>query len=465
MPHVLQSPPPDLVRLSRDVSFTSSACPPDAASFWATKKIALTRDDSSSGDLTNEVRRLISSSLERPELIEDGTGGVYMIRESLRESSCFSVTQEGSCYLAEQHDFSSEDCGSSTSSNHMPLAIFKPSDEEVGSDNNPRGYVGQKHVMREGFAPGGGAVRERVAYKLDRGFAGVPRTVFEKLLLPSNSGRLREQSGSIQQYIASMGDASDFKFDGSDFQPRQSQQLALLDCRLFNCDRHEGNILVQDRSQARCILNQGQAQGDNESEVAADARLKTPVPIDHAFCLPRFGFFREAEFVWRYWLSSNQPFSAEATKYVADIDLEDDVLLAKASGLDDAACATLRVTTMLLKHALLGRKRVCEDTDEFYDQGGSLGGSDSEGEKTEVTPHDLAMLFMRKEFDLPSPLEVLCSQALGLPEEKQHHDTGLITYVTEQQAQQGQSALDFVPPSDFYDRLALLLEDNYGTIH
>ena len=32
--------------------------------------------------------------------------------------------------------------------------------------------------MREGFRPGGGAARELVAYRLDRGFAGVPKTAY-----------------------------------------------------------------------------------------------------------------------------------------------------------------------------------------------------------------------------------------------------------------------------------------------
>ena len=32
--------------------------------------------------------------------------------------------------------------------------------------------------MREGFWPGGGAARELVAYRLDRGFAGVPKTAY-----------------------------------------------------------------------------------------------------------------------------------------------------------------------------------------------------------------------------------------------------------------------------------------------
>ena len=53
------------------------------------------------------------------------------------------------------------------------------------------------------------------------------------------------------------------------------------------------------------------------------------VPIDHAFCLPTFGFFREAEFAWRYWVSSRLPFDQECREYVASLDADDDVQTAR----------------------------------------------------------------------------------------------------------------------------------------
>ena len=53
------------------------------------------------------------------------------------------------------------------------------------------------------------------------------------------------------------------------------------------------------------------------------------MPIDHAFILPSFGYFREAELVWRYWLSSNIRFGGEALAYVAALDAEADVAVAR----------------------------------------------------------------------------------------------------------------------------------------
>jgi len=360
--------------------------------------------------VVNQVRRVVLGSDARPELTQEGTGGVYMIRESSNE-------------LSERSD------GSQAPG--TPLAVFKPSDEEAGSMNNPRGLVGEEHTMREGFRPGGGAVRERVAYKLDRGFARVPRTAVDTLFLRTNSGlRLQEQCGSIQEYVSSEGDASDYRFDGSDFDIGQSHRLALQDCRLFNCDRHEGNILV--RSPASIPASGGKADGES-------ARLDL-VPIDHAFCLPCFGFFREAEFAWRYWVSASAPFAEDVREYVKAIDVDADVQTARAVGLDEPSCATLRVCTMLLRSALLGEHRRV------------------------LTPNALAELLMRQQLDEPSPLERLCGRALGFDEELLSCDAALIDFVRQRSGSQSPSQDSFLPQPEFYVRFQELLEREYGSL-
>jgi hypothetical protein len=64
-------------------------------------------------------------------------------------------------------------------------AIFKPSDEEPYTPNNPRGNVANWGIigremfqMRPGVKPGEGFHREVAAYLLDHdGFAGVPATM------------------------------------------------------------------------------------------------------------------------------------------------------------------------------------------------------------------------------------------------------------------------------------------------
>ena len=387
-----------------------------------------------------EVREAVSEARDsRPELTQDGTGGVYLIRSRSRRPS------GGAVEIAE----AAGPGGDCLHSPLPPMAVFKPSDEEAGSENNPRGLRGEEHVMREGFRPGGGAARELCAYRLDyRGFAGVPKTAIDQLLLRSRTGtRLCEQSGSIQQFVESQGDASEYRFDGSDFCVRASQRVALLDLRLFNCDRHEGNLLVRPSCNASAAAPLPTMRSSSEGSTPSSSSLPSEsfrqgdkldlVPIDHAFVLPHFGYFREAEFVWRYWLAADAPFADELVEYVAGLDLDADVEEARAAGVGEASCATLRACTMLLKAALPGRGK-------------------AEAAHAASTPKELARMLMREQIDAPSPFERLCSQALGVVDAG--GDMALIDYVTAQRP----DGEEFTPPSEFYVRFEALLVEMYG---
>ena len=373
--------------------------------------------------------KAVEDSRSRPELLPDGTSGVYLLRGSPPSSHAAAATDadsERAAYL----------------STSPPVAVFKPSDEEAGCFKNPRGLHGEKHMMREGFQLGDSAVRERVAYKLDHAsFAGVPKTGVCGLMLRTATGsRLAEQEGSIQEFVQSQGDVGEYRFDGSEFSERACQRLALLDLRLFNCDRHEGNILVRPPLSSPPSSPPVPPSASPASPSAAPSpppemgeKLEL-VPIDHAFVLPRFGHFREAEFIWRYWLAAFKPFGTEAREYVASLDAEADADVARRAGLDEASCATLRACTMLLQAALLGR------------------GSSS------VTPNALASMLMREPLDEPSPLERMCAQALGIADA--HGDRALVDHVN--QTKCGGSS--FVPPPEFYARFAELLEERFGSL-
>ena len=415
-----------VVRLSRQQSSCSTSHPNDQPGAGvSTLASPFNRAGSFNSDaVVNQVRRVVSGSRERPKLTEDGTGGVYIIRESSREAAERS---------SERSSNGGEESPPQLPHTPAPIAVFKPTDEEAGSANNPRGLIGEAHVMREGFRLGGGAVRERLAYKLDRGFARVPRTAVDQLLLRSPSGiHMRSQCGSIQEFVPSDGDASDFRFDGSEFDDAQSQRLMLQDCRLFNCDRHEGNILVkrpppQQPAGTKCDL----------------------VPIDHAFILPRFGFFREAEFAWRYWTSAAKPLEREAVSYIAALNVDADVDVARQVGLDESSCATLRVCTMLLKRAVLGRGHA---------RTADHPAVEAQETMSPATPKYLSSLLMRDQFDQPSPLERLCARALGLAETECLADTGLVDFIASEQKQHGEAADAYVPSAAFYERFSALLE-------
>ena len=124
---------------------------------------------------TAEQARLGLAAGLKPELVLDGSGGTYFLRDARKDK----------------------------------VAVFKPADEEPYAENNPRGYV--KHVdaktdiynnelsLRAGILPGEACLREVAPYKLDHGgFSGVPRTTLAEARHPAfntNGARLKLSEG------------------------------------------------------------------------------------------------------------------------------------------------------------------------------------------------------------------------------------------------------------------------------
>lgn len=167
--------------------------------------------------------------------------------------------------------------------------------------------------------------------------------------------------------------------------------------------------------------------------------LERPCPNPHAPKPHRPTSCCPCQFAWRYWTSAAKPFGADAVAYVAALNADDDVSVARRAGLDESACATLRVATMLLKRAVLGPSHLQRST--------------------ACTPRLVSTLVMRDRFDEPSPLERLCAQALGLPgAESGLTDTGLTDFIASEQRQRGEPADAFVPSGQFYERFEALLQ-------
>ena len=196
------------------------------------------------------------------------------------------------------------------------------------------GEPGLKPTVRVGEA----AIREVAAYLLDYDhFAQVPHTVLVKFTHPifhvqvnkPSSPRLSEAAsasaietqsaasiesalststsqlilarrasmedsrscsklGSLQEFVAHDCDTSEI--GTSMFSLQDVHRIAILDIRLFNTDRHAGNILVQRPTQ-------------DSSRLSALARLNRPqcrlLPIDHGFCLPEA--LEPPFFEWLHW--------------------------------------------------------------------------------------------------------------------------------------------------------------------
>ncbi|GLD95346.1 hypothetical protein PINS_up003990 [Pythium insidiosum] len=201
------------------------------------------------------------------------------------------------------------------------LAMFKPAEEE--------------RFVREGIAPGEGAIREEAAYVLDSrssGFSGVPPTAVARIHLASIG---RSKHGAVQRFMmSSIGSMEGFgmPYDlakAAAFIPvEQVHRIGLLDIRTFNTDRHPGNILL-----------------------IGDKPPYTMVPIDHGCILPSWFHLSEARFDWLEYPQSKVPFSSQALNYIDDIDVDADASALRKLGIREECVTTMRICVLFLKLA------------------------------------------------------------------------------------------------------------------
>jgi len=256
-----------------------------------------------------------------PELCEDGVGGVYFMKD-----------------------------GSGTR-----LAVFKPQDEEPFNANNPKGFRPRRNSFssfKEGILIGEACVREASAFLLDHaGFSGVPPTdlafcehpVFflttenidgnEVGVNAKNQGK--RKLGSFQKYLTHDGNTEDMPPAFiAQFPVEEVHKIALLDIRLFNTDRHGGNILYKEKREPN---------GTNHFKL---------MPIDHGYTLP--STLDEAWFVWQHWPQVKQKMSEKTLQYIKELDVEKDIkiLLEKfPRAFRKEHFRVLRISTILLKSA------------------------------------------------------------------------------------------------------------------
>ncbi|CAI5702732.1 unnamed protein product [Peronospora effusa] len=81
----------------------------------------------------------------------------------------------------------------------------------------------------------------------------------------------------------------------------QVHHIALLDVRVFNTDRHPGNILLM-----------------------GEKKPYTMVPIDHGCILPSWFHLSEARFDWLEYPQSRAAFSTMTMQYIDGLDVEKD---------------------------------------------------------------------------------------------------------------------------------------------
>ncbi|KAL6909927.1 hypothetical protein ACP4OV_001586 [Aristida adscensionis] len=278
-------------------------------------------------------------------------------------------------------------------------AIVKPNDEEPFAPNNPKGFTGKalgQPGLKKSVRVGETGYREVAAYLLDYdNSANVPPTVLVKISHPvfhMNEGvncanknaaeggtQAVSKIASFQQFIPHDFDASDH--GTSSFPVSAVHRIGILDIRIFNTDRHAGNLLVRKLT--------GAGKFGNQTEL---------IPIDHGLCLPEC--LEDPYFEWIHWPQASIPFSEDELEYIANLDpMKDaDMLRMELPMIREACLRVLIISTIFLKEATAFGLCLAEI-----------------GE------------MMSREFtgmeDQPSELELVCMEARNLAMEREDYST------------------------------------------
>merc|ERR1712146_52178 len=246
-----------------------------------------------------------------------------------------------------------------------------------------------------GSIPGEGYLREVGAYLIDRrqgNTAGVPATVICESYHPaynySASGTSNTNSslttakpgdafsvkyGSFQQYVHSDGDISGW--GPSNFSIYEVQKIALLDIRILNMDRNDGNILVQ--KERKKVKNLHSPKSLNSYNSAAFSFSSTSfmddsylngsfgggeeeynfrlVPIDHGHAFPEDIHVQQmyVNLCWSEWKQVKVPIHPKLIEVISnwDIDGDQDILRTKL-GIKEKALDNFKIMSILLQTAV-----------------------------------------------------------------------------------------------------------------
>lgn len=259
--------------------------------------------------LVKEIVKAMKNGIE-PLPVHSGLGGVYYFRNKRGES----------------------------------VAIVKPTDEEPFAPNNPKGFVGKslgQPGLKRSVRVGETGFREVAAYLLDyEHFANVPPTALVKITHSifhindtvngnkSQSKKLVSKIASFQQFIPHDFDASDH--GTSNFPVAAVHRIGILDIRIFNTDRHAGNLLVR------------------KLDMFGEVEL---IPIDHGLCLPEG--LEDPYFEWIHWPQASIPFSDDELAYIEKLDpvRDSEMLRCELPVIREACLRVLVLCTIFLKEA------------------------------------------------------------------------------------------------------------------
>ena len=157
---------------------------------------------------------------------------------------------------------------------------------------------------------------------------------------------IAKKYGSLQTYVKHFDVAENLSF--SLYTVEEVHKIAILDFRIVNCDRNEGNILVLK------IPNKNYKKNNDEDDDYYSNNNKKYyyklIPIDHCLTFPDCLKIFDYELCWTGWDQANQPFSEKMKKYIENIDIIADMeRLSKVIKLRENCWKIFRVSNVVLK--------------------------------------------------------------------------------------------------------------------
>eukprot|EP00889_Picochlorum_renovo_P006856 jgi/Picre1/33886/NNA_001365.t1 len=261
--------------------------------------LAMSQGDMTLADyshLTPGVKRMMRSvvrglkAYQEPEAATEGLGGTYFFK----------------------------------SENGVKFAIMKPCDEEPLAPNNPKGFVG-----RELGEPG-----------------------LKPTCVDMEEDTLPLKLGSLQRFVHH--DCDTTEMGTSLFDKKDVHRIGILDIRLFNTDRHGGNILV------RKVKSQ---QSAKDSIAIPSGDSYELIPIDHGFALPEG--LEPPYFEWQHWPQAMLPFDQEELDYIASLDAkaDADLLRKELPDISEASFRVMELSTLLLQECAVAGLSLSEIAD------------------------------------------------------------------------------------------------------
>lgn len=248
------------------------------------------------------------------------------------------------------------------------IAVFKP----ITESTNDIGEGLISRVSNGGLGAEDRALRERAAYVLDKmydGFSHVPTTALAKV---------NDQEGSLQEFVRNEGSAEDNPALTGLASCLEVQRVAILDVRIFNMDRHDGNVLVGyrtsnaiNRSASRNAAEESsifqfgeESLGDAVNEESNSSIVLTP--IDHGLSLPSWTNLGEAWFCWSYWPQAEECLTSATRELILRIDCQSDAKCLRELGIKHKCIVTNTLTTLALKAFAKRDDTTLRNLSEFF---------------------------------------------------------------------------------------------------